>query len=95
MRVIWTRPALRELEAIGDYIARDNPVAAAEVVGRILARAEVLETHPHTGRPGRISGTRELVVSGTPFIVPYRVRDNRVQILSVFHSARKWPENFD
>jgi toxin ParE1/3/4 len=95
MRVTWTRPALRELEAIGDYIARDDPVAAGEVVKRILDHTEVLEAHPHIGRPGRIANTRELVVTGTPFIVPYRLRDDGAQILSVFHSARKWPESFD
>jgi toxin ParE1/3/4 len=46
------------------------------------------------GRPGRVPGTRELVVSDTPFILPYRVRDSAVEILAVFHGARQWPEQF-
>jgi toxin ParE1/3/4 len=85
---------LRALEAIGDYIARENPAAAARIVERILAHVDALGTHPHLGRPGRIADTRELVVPGTPFVVPYRVRDERVEVLSVFHGARRWPESF-
>ena len=91
MKVIWTRPALRELEAIADFIARQNPRAAERVTDRVLAHAATLGEQSYVGRPGRIAGTRELVVTGTPFIVPYRVR---VQILSVFHGARRWPSDF-
>ena len=94
MRVVWTRPALRELENIGDYIARDNPAAADGIVTRILDRAAALADQPEVGRPGRVAGTRELVVTGTPFILPYRVNRDCVEILSVFHGARKWPESF-
>jgi toxin ParE1/3/4 len=85
---------LRALEAIGDYIGADNPKAAEQTVERILERVAELAVHPHTGRPGRIATTRELVVTGTPFVVPYRVRDEHVEVLSVFHGARKWPESF-
>ncbi len=95
MKVVWTRPAKRDLEAIGDYIARDNAKAAAQVVIRVLDQAELLTQHPHAGRAGRIAGTRELVVTNTPFVLPYRVREDCVEILSVFHSSRKWPERFD
>jgi toxin ParE1/3/4 len=94
MRVVWTRPALRELEAIGDFIGRENPAAAEATVNRIVHQVGLLADHPHMGRSGRVAGTRELVVTDTPFIVPYRVHDDRVEILSVFHGARKWPEQF-
>ena len=94
MKVVWTRPALRALEAIGDYIAQRNPDAAEWTVERVAARVDQLGENPHLGRSGRIAGTRELVVSGTPFVVPYRVRDDRVEVLSVFHGARKWPDSF-
>jgi toxin ParE1/3/4 len=94
VKVIWTRPALRALEAIGEYIARENPAAATRIVERILDHVDGLGVHPHLGRPGRITDTCELVVPGTPFVVPYRVRDERVEVLSVFHGARKWPERF-
>jgi toxin ParE1/3/4 len=94
VKVIWTRPALRALEAFGDYIGADNPTAAERTVSRILERVDELAAQPHIGRPGRIDDTRELVVPGTPFVVPYRVRDEQVEVLSVFHGARKWPESF-
>jgi toxin ParE1/3/4 len=92
MRVRWTTPALRDLEEIGDFIARDDAAAAARTVATILDQAENLARHPSLGRSGRIAGTRELVVVRTPFIAPYRVRGDEVQILAVFHGARRWPE---
>ncbi len=96
MRVRWTTPALRDLEAIGDYIKQDSsPAAAARIVTAIFDQADNLAAFPHIGRAGRIPGTRELVVVDTPFIAPYRVRDADVEILAVFHGARQWPHKFD
>ncbi len=95
MRVRWTAPALRDVEDIGDYIARDDPAAAARVVSRIFEQLTVLESHPEIGRPGRVPETRELVIPGLPYIAPYRVRDDRVELLAVFHGARRWPEIFE
>ena len=94
MRVRWLRRALRNLDEEAEYIGRDNPDAAARIVQRIAASVDRLGTHPSSGRPGRVPGTRELVVTGTPYIVPYRVRGETVEILRVFHAARKWPEKF-
>lgn len=95
MRVRWLRAALAELDAEAEYIARDNPKAASKIVGYIATAVDRLARHPSMGRPGRVSGTRELVVSGTPYIIPYRVRGDFVEILRVFHAARKWPRSFD
>jgi toxin ParE1/3/4 len=95
MKVRWTAPALRDLEAIGDYIARDNPAAADRIVTRILDQAELLAAHPHAGRAGRVPETREMVVSDTPFILPYSVKGGVVEVLAVFHGSRRWPESFD
>jgi toxin ParE1/3/4 len=92
LKTRWTRPALADLEAIGDLVARDNPRAAERLVARIGAAVETLRGHPHMGRPGRIVGTRELVVAETPYVIPYRVADGEVQILAVFHGARRWPD---
>ncbi len=94
-RIRWTRRALRRLEAIGDHIARDNPVAAADVVERILASVEPLGEYPALGRPGRIAGTRENVVTGLPYMVPYRVKPNAIEILTILHGAQKWPDKLD
>jgi toxin ParE1/3/4 len=92
LRTRWTRPALVDLEVIGDFVARDNPGAAARLVAGIAAAVEALGDHPHLGRPGRLAGTRELVVAQTPYIVPYRVRREEIEILAVFHGARRWPD---
>ena len=92
MKLIWTRRALRELDEIFAYVARDSRPAAAALVELIEARACSLTQHPDIGHPGREHGTRELVLSGTPYILPYRVRDGRIEILAVFHSSRAWPD---
>ena len=94
MRVRWLRRTLRNLDEEAEYIARDDPDAAARIVDRIATSIERLATHPALGRTGRVPGTRELMLSGTPYVVPYRVRGETVEILRVFHGARKWPEKF-
>ena len=95
MKIRWTVPALNAVEEIGDFIARDNRAAAARTVATIFQQTDLLAGHPAIGRAGRTPQTRELVISGTPYIVPYRVHNEEVQILAVFHGARKWPEKFD
>ncbi len=94
MKVKWVRLALKDLDDAGGFIARDNPQAAGKTVKRIWNATQLLAEHPHAGRAGRVPGTRELVVTGTPFIIPYRVVENTVQILRVLHSKRKWPDRF-
>ena len=92
MQIRWTKSASQNLDHIENYIAEENSAAAIDIVFRIFQAVEMLATHPHIGRPGRIIGIRELVISGTPFIVPYRVKDNFVEILRVFHTAMQWPD---
>ena len=94
MRVRWLKAALKNLDEEAEYIARDDPRAAARIVERIATTVERLATHPASGRPGRVPGTRELVVAGTPYIVPYRVIRDTIEILRIFHAARKWPAKF-
>ena len=89
MRVKWLRKASVNLETEGAYIAQDDPAAAGRIVLRILETVELLKKNPALGRAGRVEGTRELIVSGTPYIVPYRVREEVVEVLRVFHAARK------
>jgi len=93
MQVKWLRRALENLDDEAAHIANDNPRAAAEFVVRLRDAAAMLAAHPDIGRPGRIPGTRELVVTGFPSPLPYRVRGNVVEILRVFHTARKWPSS--
>ena len=82
---------LRSLDAEATCVAADDPAAARLVVERVLQSVAVLEDQPSIGRPGRVSGTRELVVSKTRHVVLYRVRGELVEILRVFHSSRRPP----
>lgn len=92
MRVRWLTRALRSLAEEAEFIGKDDPEATAKIVSRIENAVVLLPEHPELGRPGRVSGTRELVVPGTPYLVPYRVRDERIEILRVFHGRRRWPD---
>jgi len=84
---------MSDLAALHAHIADDNERAADAMVDRVMARAQrQLSRLPESGRPGRIAKTRELVISGTPYILPYRIVGNTIQILRVFHSARRWPD---
>ena len=95
MIIVWSPEAIDDLAALRAYIAEENPAAAQRVALRIVRSVEdLLPGQPHIGRPGRVPGTRELVVPKTPYVVPYRVRDNRIQVLRIYHGARKWPERF-
>ncbi|MBV5262594.1 type II toxin-antitoxin system RelE/ParE family toxin [Pinisolibacter aquiterrae] len=88
----WTVRAVRRLDQVGAFIARDDPRAAARVVARIVSGVELLAEQPALGRVGRVPGTRELVFADVPYIVPYRVGMDTVEILTVMHTAQKWPE---
>lgn len=72
-------------------MAHADPFAAAEVVLKIIRAVSLLKDQPGLGRAGRVPGTRELVVPNTPYIIPYRVKDNSLQILRVYHTSRIWP----
>lgn len=94
MKVLWLRRAEKSLEGLADYIARDNPRAAYRMIMRLRTAAQELAGNPRMGRAGRITGTRELVVPGTPYILPYRIRGEALQILHVLNGARRWPRDF-
>ena len=91
MILVWLRRAVTDRDAQLDYIAQDNPRAAIEQGDRIAHQAGQLEQHPQMGRPGRKPGTRELVISRTPFIVIYRIKGERIELLRVLHGAQQWP----
>ncbi|MFU8821807.1 MAG: type II toxin-antitoxin system RelE/ParE family toxin [Gammaproteobacteria bacterium] len=94
MRVRWLRKALRNLDNEAAYIATDDAAAARLVVKRVLDAVSSLAEQPGLGRPGRVPGTRELVVAKTHYIVPYRVRGETVEILRVFHTSRRLPDRW-
>ena len=94
MRIRWLRIALRNLDAEASYIARDAPGAAHVVVQRVLDAVAALAEQPALGRPGRVAGTRELMVPNTRYLVPYRVRGQTVEVLRVFHTPRRLPQQW-
>ena len=94
MRVRWLRTALRNLDEEASFIAADDSVAARLVVERVLEAVAQLAEQPGLGRPGRVHGTRELVVSKTRYIVPYRVRGDTVEVLRAFNTSRRLPEGW-
>jgi len=93
MRVRWTAPAARDLTQICDYIQEDNSrTTARRVAVSIYDRVGALAEFPEQGRPGRKSGTREVVLSGLPFLAVYRLRGDAVEILRILHRAQDWPK---
>ncbi|UPA26750.1 type II toxin-antitoxin system RelE/ParE family toxin [Shinella oryzae] len=93
MKLTWSAFALSDRDAIFTYIEADNPAAAVLIDERIAAGARRLLDFPASGRVGRIAGTRELVISGTPYIAAYTAAETTVRILRVLHGAQEWPEN--
>lgn len=92
MRVSWLKATLLDLDEIEAYVAADCSAVAVEVVLKIIRAVSLIGEQPGIGRAGRVPGTKELVVSGLPYIVPYRVKDEVVQVLRVYHTSRKWPK---
>ena len=95
MKPVWSPEAIDDLIALGAYIADDDNAAAQRIALRIIDTVEkLLSENTDIGRPGRVPGTRELVIAKTPFVVPYRFQGETLQILRVLHGARRWPERF-
>ena len=90
MRVRWTRDAADDLERICDHIAESRPESARRVALTIVEAVGALQTFPHRARPGRVEGTRELVLAPLPFVAVYEVQED-VQVLRILHGAQQWP----
>jgi toxin ParE1/3/4 len=95
VHIKWLPDAVEDLIAIREYITADKPASAEGVAHRIRSTVDYLRDHPGIGRPGRIHGTRELVIAGLPYIVPYRVKHEGIEILGVFHTSHEWPTEED
>jgi addiction module RelE/StbE family toxin len=91
MQIIWLKTALKNLDELAEYIAQENPQAAQQMMDAIEIQVNLLATQPALGRSGRVLGTRELVISNTHYLVPYRIKNNSVEILRVFHTSRRPP----
>jgi len=94
MRVLYTSLAREDLRHVLDFIGLESPKNASKILNKIESQILNLKLQPEIGRPGRVPSTRELVITGTPFIAPYQVRLNTLVILRIYHARRKWPERF-
>jgi len=93
VKVVWTRRAVDDLSQVRRFIGAENTEAARAVAARVVEAVQLLAQHPAMGRPGRVARTRELVVTGTPYILPYRVTAGVLEVLRVLHASRKWPKS--
>ncbi|MBD9445155.1 type II toxin-antitoxin system mRNA interferase toxin, RelE/StbE family [Rhizobium sp. 42MFCr.1] len=93
MKLTWSAFALSDRDAIFTYIETDNPSAAVLIDERIVAVTRRLIDFPASGRIGRIPGTRELVINGTPYVAAYTVSETTVRILRVLHGMQEWPDS--
>ena len=89
--IVWFENAVRDLVAQRAFIARETSEAAQSIAQKISRTVELLEGYQAAGRAGRVTATRELIIAGAPYVIPYRTRADRVEILRVFHSSRRWP----
>lgn len=91
MKIAWTPGAADDLEQIADYLLEQNPAVATRIVRQIYTAANSLRKFPNLGRPGRKTGTKELVLSSLPYIIIYEVVDSRIRIARILHGAQRWP----
>jgi toxin ParE1/3/4 len=90
MRLRWTSAAANDLETISGYLHRQNPQIAQQTVRRLYAEIRELSRFPSRGRPGREPGTRELILSGLPYVIIFRTGDQVVEILRIYNGSQNW-----
>jgi len=99
VKILWSRDALKDLDEAYEYVSKESPQSAINIITRIEILFESLASHSELGRVGRVKGMRELVVTGTPFILPYLIdresKRMKIFILGVRHTSRRWPSSFD
>jgi len=92
MQVKWLKWALRNLEQARNYVFQDNPTAAQELILKIQNAANQLQKYPFMGKNGRVEGTKELIISNSPYILIYRVKEESVEVLRILHTSKRYPE---
>ena len=94
MEVVWLKESTEDLKEIGRHIEKDSPSAAYRVLIKIKISGDALQHNPELGRLGRVKKTRELIIAGLPYILPYYITKKQIRILAVMHASRKWPDTF-
>lgn len=90
----WHKHVIDDLKSLRQYIAQHNPSAANTIAKRIIKAINLLPHQPGMGRIGKAPNTRELIIAGLPYVVPYRVVNNEIEILRILHTAMEWPKSF-
>jgi toxin ParE1/3/4 len=90
LKVEWTQPAFADLVEAQTYISEENPIAAKKVAQKIWDASQKLAHNPEIGRIGHVDETREWVVDQTPYLIVYRIKNEKIEILRVWHSRRNW-----
>ena len=93
MKLTWARRAQDDLLVLQEF-ARLQPSLGNRIADALERACDQIVSFPGSGRPGRVEGTREVVLSGTPYIVAYKFEPTRVTILAIIHGARRWPKAF-
>lgn len=91
MQLRWSPDAADDLERIASHIRKDSPEAAQRIAREIYDGVGQLRTYPSMGRPGRVRGTRELVLPSLPFVAVYRLTAEAVEIVRILHGRQRWP----
>jgi toxin ParE1/3/4 len=91
MKESWSPQAIRQVQEIWDCIAADSATAADHCLEAIFAKLDLVLTHPYQGRHGRVAGTREAVLPGSPYLINYHVRHEILEIAAVQHGRQHWP----
>ena len=91
MKVIWTEQAFEDLENVYKFVLNDSPAAAKKTAEIILESIEQIQRYPELGRSGRLPTIREFIIPRSALIFIYRIHKNNIELISILHSARKWP----
>lgn len=94
MQIKWLKKSIHNLDEVYDFLVKDNPSIARDVIKEIYRSTQLLLDNPALGRPGRVPDTRELILSRYPYLIPYRVKNGNIEILRVFHTKRNLPQSW-
>lgn len=91
LKLKYTKTAIKDLNDGYDYIYHENPVAARTVINRIELTVKKLQSQPFMGHKGRVEDTYEFFIMGTPFVIVYSFDSEKLVILTIMHTSRKYP----
>jgi toxin ParE1/3/4 len=91
MRIRWTPAAAADLQGISDYLKEHHPRYRDPTMRKLYGSILALKKWPGLGRPGREEGTREILFPPSPYVAVYRVREQTIEIMRIYHAAQYRP----